>query len=399
MKNNENLQELFEKNEAFCVLPWIHIYGSVDGVWGRCCMDNTVFYDQDYKHHDASEILLDKNSLGCINSSEFSRKEGNKIKGLKEIFNSPDLRETRKSMLEGKKIKPCTACYEIDSKGGESYRKRMNNLFRSWEKVNWNSLIKATNSEGYLTAEPIYFDVRFGNHCNLRCVMCNFPTSSKWGKSEKETTEKPQIIDPYFDNSEFWTDLEEMINNISRVYFAGGEPFLQKGHIKLLNLLIQKKLAKDIKLVYSTNLTFFPVNFINKLKQFKNVELGVSCDGTQPVFESIRIGAKWKQFYQNLAIAKKHFPITLLFTTQQANIFNLIEFIEWAINESLLIDLSNILIYPENMSISKLNNSDKVQILAQLENYYSKIVIGNANEYAKQLRVVINFLTSECNVK
>ena len=50
-----------------------------------------------------------------------------------------------------------------------------------------------------------------------------------------------------------YPDLEE-------VYFAGGEPFIQEGHYKMLTLLIESGYAKNIHISYNTNLSYINYN-------------------------------------------------------------------------------------------------------------------------------------------
>ena len=40
------------------------------------------------------------------------------------------------------------------------------------------------------------------------------------------------------------------------LYFAGGEPFVQEGHYKMLQLFVDSGLAKGITLSYNTNLSY-----------------------------------------------------------------------------------------------------------------------------------------------
>ncbi len=47
MDQSAQLTDPIEPNPAFCILPWIHLSSTVDGVWGRCCFDAT----NDYEHY------------------------------------------------------------------------------------------------------------------------------------------------------------------------------------------------------------------------------------------------------------------------------------------------------------------------------------------------------------
>ena len=40
------------------------------------------------------------------------------------------------------------------------------------------------------------------------------------------------------------------------MYFAGGEPFVQEGHYKMLQFLVDTGCSKNIELSYNTNLSY-----------------------------------------------------------------------------------------------------------------------------------------------
>src|SRR5918912_1597351 len=82
----------------------------------------------------------------------------------------------------------------------------------------------------------------------------------------------------------------------------------------------------------------------------------------EDVFESIRVGAKWSTFVKNVRETKKHFQVRLAVTPQKGNIAHLEQLIAWAINEKCEIDLTNILLYPEELCISNLSYKEKTPL-------------------------------------
>jgi sulfatase maturation enzyme AslB (radical SAM superfamily) len=344
------------KSPVFCALPWVHLCGSVDGVWGRCCVDSSMYYDDYYKMEKEPEFKLRPETLGCLPGSHYSIANPEKTLNLVEAFNSPAMRETRVAMMKGERVAACQYCYDREDGGGTSYRQIANQMFR--DKVDWASLTENTAVDGSLNEFPCYLDIRFGNTCNLECIMCGFPISSRWGR-RVPLKWMPAKIDPYASDHELWRMLEDNAPKLRRIYFAGGEPFLQPLHFKLIDMLIDRNCAAQIDLGYNTNLTILPRGIFEKLGKFKSVDIGASCDGTGKVFESIRVGAKWDTFIKNVRETKKHFPVRLAVTPQRDNIANLDELIRWGIEEGCEIDLTNILMHPAELSLTNLSDAEK----------------------------------------
>ncbi|MGH3821273.1 MAG: twitch domain-containing radical SAM protein, partial [Pseudonocardiaceae bacterium] len=209
--------------------------------------------------------------------SRFAAANPERTFGLEEAFNSVDMRRTRLAMLAGERVKACTYCYDREDGGGESYRQKVNRIFG--EMLDLPALVATTAADGSLDAFPLFLDIRFGNTCNLQCIMCGYPVSSRWG-TEKRPTWAQANIDPYRDDDELWDVLRENACRLGRVYFAGGEPFMQPGHFKMLDLLIETGSAAGIDLVYNSNLTVLPKGVFEQLAQFKSVGIGASCDGS-----------------------------------------------------------------------------------------------------------------------
>lgn len=371
MNTEKRTLPVLADNGVFCALPWVHMCGSVDGVWSRCCVDNTMYYSDLYQKPEKPEFKLRTDSIGCLPQSAYAGANPEKTFNILEAFNSPAMRETRRSMLAGEVVSACQYCYAREAGGGTSYRQLANQMFSDADLL---SLINKTTPDGSLDEFPCYLDLRFGNTCNLACIMCEFPVSSRWGQESKDRWYSVKI-DPYKSDAELWSMLENNAHKLRRVYFAGGEPFLQPSHFKLLDLLIERNVAAGIDLAYNTNLTVLPAGIFEKLGQFKSVDIGASCDGMGELFESIRVGAKWDTFVKNVRQTKQHFQVRLAVTPQKRNIAYLQPLIEWAISEDCDIDLANILMYPEELSINALSNHVRRLFAAeysQLSNHYSE---------------------------
>jgi len=169
---------ILSESPTFCALPWVHLCASVDGVWGRCCVDSSMYYDHYYKMEARPVFTLLPDAIGCLPLSSYATANPERTFDLNEAFNSPAMRETRLSMLAGKKVAACQYCYERENSEGTSYRQLANGMFG--DHANLAALIDKTAADGFLDEFPCYLDLRFGNTCNLECVMCGFPVSSRW---------------------------------------------------------------------------------------------------------------------------------------------------------------------------------------------------------------------------
>jgi pyruvate-formate lyase-activating enzyme len=341
---------------TFCVLPWIHLATTVDGVWGRCCFDTTNDYDLYYRESEAPDFRLHEDAIGCLPNSRYATANPEQVMGLAEAFNSPALRRTRLQMLNGEAPRACRSCFDQEALGVESHRGQVNRGFRA--DTNFEALAERTAADGTSPDFPFYLDLRFGNICNLSCIMCSFPISSRLGVG-RASSWSPAVINPYHDDAELWTELREQCNKIRYIYVAGGEPFLQTDHFRLLRLLIDEDVAQHISLRYNTNLTVVPDDALRLLDYFDEVVLAASCDGTDELFESIRVGARWSHFVANLRKVKQRFTVLLDVTVQRDNVHALQELIAFADGEGVAIRLENILQSPAELSVRALPTTSK----------------------------------------
>lgn len=344
------------REDTICVLPWAHIACTIDGVWSRCCFDATNDYDTYYRQEDEPAFVLAPDALGCSPLSRYAKDNPDRVMGLKEAFNSEAMRRTRLQMIAGERPAACRSCFQQEDLGIESHRTAMNRILA--DEVGLADLIKATDSDGRLDRFPVHLDLRLGNTCNLGCIMCSFPVSSRLGagRTPRWTTAS---IDPYKDDEQFWSTIREHAHEIRYLYLAGGEPFLQPGHHRLLDLLIESGVARQIKIHYNSNLTVLPPDLWPRLKQFKHVSIAASCDGVGEVFERIRVGGRWDVFVANLRIARDHVEVWLDVTVQRDNIGDLTRLHSFARAEGVSMRAYNLLQYPEDLSVRSLPHEER----------------------------------------
>jgi organic radical activating enzyme len=323
-----------------CILPWVHMHGNIKGNYKVCCFS------------EAHPSIL-----------------GTKDTPLLEVWNNDDYKKIRSKFLNNEIPEQCKApCYDKESLGvTSSPRINSNNNWKNYEYLQNN-----TSPES-----PIYLDFRFGNVCNFRCRTCGPMASTSWIKEARELFNKKnaKLIDNWTNNEPLWNALETIYPNIENVYFAGGEPLVLDGHYKFLEFLLSKN-KTNITIDYNTNLSILKYKNYNLLelwKNFKKVNLWVSCDGYGKVGEYIRKELVWDDFNSNIDKVRSHIS-TLSVVVSILNIYNLTDLILWSNSKNLFL-YGTTLTNPEYLSCQILPTIEKEKII----NHYKSFLQANKN--------------------
>ena len=117
--------------------------------------------------------------------------------------------------------------------------------------------INETAEDGSTDVDPIYYDLKLGNKCNLACIMCHSGDSSL---IEQELRDNPDMITEKQQQELDWLDRHRLTNkdidhlfqrledakDILSVKFTGGEPFVNPRITEFLDACIDKGINKDI---------------------------------------------------------------------------------------------------------------------------------------------------------
>jgi uncharacterized Fe-S cluster-containing radical SAM superfamily protein len=299
---------MMDNNESICAAPWVHLFGFGDDKIFPCCKS--------------------KDPVGSI-----------KDMSLKEIWNSKELKDIRVKMLKGEKISSCETCYLNEKRWGDSYRKVLN---RRYPDV-YNEIVQTKNDGSLDNFNLKYLDLRFSNLCNFKCVMCGGFYSTAWYQDEntlKRNTEYFSLSGKRENNyfKYLRSEIPEIIKSLNRINFAGGEPFLIKEYLFVLDELL--KIDKvDTEITFNTNLSIIPDNFLSRLKNFKKITFRASIDGYGDKGEFIRKGLNWKMFLSNVALINRELPqadIRYYCTVQILNVFHILDLYKFLIKSKLI---------------------------------------------------------------
>lgn len=197
------------------------------------------------------------------------------------------------------------------------------------EKLNLTSVRQYLNQKSYFSdkLDIKVLDVFFGNTCNLMCFMCSPYSSSSLAQERKKLFKLYDKPYPHVDNTSYALDAMEKLQNLEQVDFIGGEFFLFKNNITILDKAIEKQLACRIV----TNATVLTAELLDKLKQLQKLELEFSVDGVEDCYNFMRYPGNWDETQKNILTLCEHLPVArkkFVYVVQPLNILHLIQSVE-----------------------------------------------------------------------
>jgi organic radical activating enzyme len=320
---------------SFCVLPWIHLATRPNGDMRICCVANASGADS-----GEYDVGLVKKENG--QPANFTHDLPT------EAFNNDYMKSVRKTMLEGAVPASCTKCFKEEQEGIASKRIWETGTWHLQEEIDIKELIAETAEDGTVPYKLQYLDLRLGNTCNLKCIMCSPHDSSQWVIDHKKVYpifQSPLIKKQmgwdkklhnnfWHENPEFWEEVFDQIPNIKQLYFAGGEPLMIREHRMFLEEIIARGYAKQISLRYNTNGILVDDAIIAIWEQFKKVKVGISLDGIQERGHYIRYPLDWKTVEANLIkldSAADNIQTQVACAVQILNIKHIPDFIKWKV--------------------------------------------------------------------
>ncbi len=258
------------RSDSFCIKPWTNLFVREDGAASVCCM------------------AADKTRDSLRGMS------------LPEIWNSSEVKQLRLDMLQGRKNPLCLKCYEVEDAGGQSLRRKNNDLDRARA-----SIAEQTRSDGWLdAAHLISLELNLSNACNCRCRYCCPRRSTGWYKDFSLLSGSPDLpaaLTATDDFQNLYGQLRCLLPNLHRIQFGGGEPLIADWHHEILEILLAGG-KDDVHLSYITNfsnLTHGGKDVLDLWKRFRHVVVNASLDAPGRQGEYIRKGLDWDQVLQN----------------------------------------------------------------------------------------------------
>ena len=344
-------QSLNGQNEVFCPAPFFHMYVHSSELPKVCCAFSNQSY---YTKKDVVELV-----------------KSSPNRELTTEWKNDYYKNIRTDILNGKKVKGCTRCYQTERFGGYSDRIIHNEKLQKYLKQNSEKNINLDIENGSSLGSPINLDLRPGNLCNLQCRMCGPGSSTQLNKEWKKLPKSWNLNG--FDERRIknWSsdeNLEFLLRNIDStgmIKFLGGEPTIMPEVHKIMDHLIENNLT-DVELFFTSNLTNNNAKFLDKIKKFKKIKIAISADGIGKVLEYIRHPIHWDTFKDNISkysmIDSVENNFDIQYTIQAYNIHNILPTLKWIrdfknegkLGDKMIYFSPEVLEFPEYLSFKML---------------------------------------------
>ena len=238
-----------------------------------------------------------------------------KNKSINEIWNSDYLKTVRKTMIAGEWHKDCITCKNLEDSGitsSRNYENMQKNRFIQ-------NIISKSKKNNYISEQPIDFDFRLGNLCNLHCQMCTHHASHLVSVERAQMLQNKTIdlsTNKFLNNEDWlenqidkklallengidWENFLPLLPNVRSIKVIGGEPTVNADMFRLIDECISSDNAKKISLKFYTNMTNLNQNWLEKLKNFKHVVISCSLEGYGKMNDYLRPPSNWEHIWNN----------------------------------------------------------------------------------------------------
>jgi len=324
------------KNKSLCPLPFTGAIVNTDGIV-QCCS-------------------ISKEELGNVNDQT-----------LEQILSTSEkLKEIRRDMLDNKFPHNCSDCYKKEQHHTSTNLENISNRLYHI-KILKDSPFKLYKDEHQFELQQM--DLRWRNTCNFACVYCDSKFSSVWAQFEgvpDRMTNK--AMDETF---EF---VKNNIKNLKTIYMAGGEPFLIKENLKIIDLIQNEN--PDLLLRINTNLSILTPKIYEQLKELKNVHWIVSAEANGKRFNYIRWPGKYSTLVENLKkIQELPHKVTINMTWNILCASNILEFIDDMLKHGLHPNqfVMNFVQDPVEQSVLNITKKQRDNLLKNIKQRKTKI--------------------------
>jgi len=373
------------KDNGFCALPFVQYSTYNGGRYRLCCMAK-----------EPTE-LVDQEKLG-----------------IDGTWNHDYIKDVRERMTKGEWLPECSECLHLEK----------NNIVssRQWENEVWEDVIDEVVADASVNdwevEQPLQFDFRLGNLCNLQCQMCNKEAShlvsveratmvqSGLGANHPDwhgqiADKKLALLQPGID----WASFKDMIGKARKIKLIGGEPTVAKDMFTLLDLAVESGHADHIELSFYTNITNMQDRWLEQLGKFEKVIVNCSLEGMGAMNDYLRPPSTWDSVWKNFdklvkfsnTKAGKRIKVRVTTVNQVSNALHTVDFWRYmhdyqCKNDKGIGMSTNQLVEPHYYSMAHspqwLRDEQEAQVLEFLEEIKNS---PHYEDYEEPLMEMVNF--------
>ena len=289
-----------------------------------------------------------------------------KFKDHKQMHQDNKVKTLVSDLTTGVRNPICGACWKAEDSGSFSMRQQ--------SLTNEGSPKSQTYIDHEASEKKLkYLTVDTGTQCNFACRTCG-PWSSTG--HVKEWTEKygEEWTEKY---GEEWNNiavdynklLEQDLSNVKNVELLGGEPFVNLGHLQIVDLIRQNN---PYWLTYTTNGSVkLRKEILDRFNGFYAVNICLSIDAIGKPFEYIRTLGKWDKVNSNIdhLVAQKQnysrLSVNCHVTLSALNVLYLKELVDWCESKRIPYDFTYCS-YPGEYSFDIFTDAQKQNIQESL---------------------------------
>jgi len=304
-------QEEYDKlmEGGFCSFPFTNVRSQANSGYIPCCWSKRI------KDADTREVKKEYLKYPNDTTPLGGWFEGDFQTHLRKVMLAGEVKNDAIASLY------CSRCTDRENVQGESPRTLQTDIGIA------RRIRESFDDEGNMRKRNriISFELNiWGVPCNLECYECNPEDSTTRKKRVKELVEdnlflgdelglknKAKNVDIKKENKEqFYKIIKELVDNvdiIKKLSFCGGEPMLMTNHFELLDAIIATGHAKNIDLLYVSNMTLFTVEKMKKyLDAFNWVHIQWSVNGIGAINNYLRYPTDWDTTTANVRSVKSY---------------------------------------------------------------------------------------------
>jgi len=269
---------------------------------------------------------------------------------IREIWESANTRRMRAALAVGDFSEGCGFCAWQVGQGDEaiSFARAFDHLQVHDESPYW----------------PVQMEFSMSNACNLQCVMCNGDWSSSIRAHREHRAPLPEVY-----GERFFDELAEFLPHLTKVNILGGEPFLGKEPLRLMEMLAG--LDEPPQVAVTTNGTQWSPR-IEGICERLPLSFVVSLDGiTKETYESIRVGSDFDAVLRNIdrfrEYAARHgTAVSLAHCLMRPNWHQFAQLLRFAEDREMLVGMNEVL-FPPQLSLFQMTADELRPVVRSME--------------------------------
>ena len=254
--------------------------------------------------------------------------------------------------------KGCENCQQQEAQGQTSYRNHANAALKN--------------------VTGVRYEIMPSNVCNLKCVMCSPPYSTALATERHSIGIESVDLSRETNTSKEQLALLTKDNNIESISAIGGEFFLTKGNLEIMDFVI----SRNIPFRAVTNATVLLDSHLERLKKISMLELQISIDGRKQGYEIMRYPADWKTFENNVSRLIKELPnasINFHFVAQALNVQQLVPTLDWCNRQRRSTRVTN-LVQPKHLNWAVFSEQERNNVIKLLKDQCQRFQITQSQQ-------------------